>query len=202
MHVDEKLLSEIESKMDSIDGYLNIIHSHLAGLKQPEKPACCNISDLEPDIKAVSQMVDDLRKSIKKSKASISTIADDARRAEQIALGMTIDGSLINGLSYYGNSMGGGASNVISDENIYANKDDKFVVKYIAIYDGDRYVANIYGEENNGKSLDEIIAQLKAEGKISENADIKIAKGIARADEERTSWWRYRLVAARRVQAS
>ena len=110
---------------------------------------------------------------------NINDMVNGYEWAENYAMNASV--FLNEGTLYTENSMGGGNSNTIRNDNIYADPDDEFTVKYIAIYANGSYKYNmVLNESNKNKSVDEQIKELIEKGVINEGDEIKLSQGITK----------------------
>ena len=187
------LKNDFTSDTRRLNAKLGDIVRNLQAIKVPKNEPVCGVTG-QPDCKA---KIDSIMKIVNggttaggvESKglcSTLSSVVDEVNEmvngyewAENYAMSASVN--LKVDTTYTENSMGGGNSNTVREDNIYASMDDSFTVKYIAIYADGKYMYNmILNDENKNQRIDSKIEELKASGVIPEGANIKLSMGITK----------------------
>lgn len=179
----EYLNGEFSTKARSINVSIGEIARKIQ--TQLSRPAKVTISGVSPSpdcdgaLKNVLACVNSLSSNVNSIAETVNEMVEGYEWAEKYAMNASV--SLFEGTKYTENSMGGGNSNTIRKDNIYADPDDEYTVKYIAIYANGSYKYNmIMDDTNKNKSVDEQIKTLIEKGVINEGDEIKLSQGITK----------------------
>lgn len=172
-----KNLKSLKSALESLPEMPNPAYPQsiaVSGIVSASVPGCGYAISLIKSL--ISGLTD---KTLPNITENINDMVNGYEWAENYAMNASV--FLNEGTLYTENSMGGGNSNTIRDDNIYADPDDEFTVKYIAIYANGSYKYNmVLNESNKNKSVDEQIKELIDKGVINEGDEIKLSQGITK----------------------
>lgn len=172
-----KNLKSLKSALESLPEMPNPAYPQsiaVSGIVSASVPGCGYAISLIKSL--ISGLTD---KTLPNITENINDMVNGYEWAESYAMNASV--FLNDGTLYTENSMGGGNSNTIRDDNIYADPDDEFTVKYIAIYANGSYKYNmVLNESNKNKSVDEQIKELIDKGVINEGDEIKLSQGITK----------------------
>lgn len=179
----EYLKGELSNNMSSVSKKIQSAISKLGAISIPEAVPGTAAPDCAGKIQSASDSLKSSLDAVSNSSSIISELIRGFEWAENYAMGAAI--SLSENVKYTENSKGEGRSNTVRKDNEYANPDDVYTVKYIAVYADGKYKYNMILDENNkGQSIDAIIDKLKAEGEISEDAEITVSQGVVNEKSE------------------
>ena len=176
---------ELSDKMSSVSAKLQGLLAKFGTISIPKGVDGTAAPDCAAGIQRVHDALQNANKAVGDASNKITELVQGFQWAENYAMGVAV--TLSEGVKYTENSKGEGRSNTVRSDNIYATPDDEYIVKYIAIYADGKYKYNmILDESNKGQSIDTIIAKLKEEGEISEDAQITLSQGVTKEQEDGT----------------
>ena len=191
------LKNDFSSDTKLLNAKLGDIARRLSFISTPANAAVCGVSG-QPDCKGkINHILDMINGGTNAAgadtaglSATLNSIVDEVNEmvngyewAEKYAMDASVN--LLVDTKYTENSMGGGNSNTIREDNIYASMDDTFTVKYIAIYADGSYKYNmILNDGNKDQSIDTKIQELIDSGVIKKDSKIRLSMGITKEQED------------------